>query len=239
MKRLAISVLLALAFCHAAEACPCKEGDLTYSDEEARQCAYFIQTHQFVRPCVEEIRAGEARLRIQVEATEAAKARIAEKSASATVTPDPATPASADDRGLLPLAPPPTPQKKVSAAEKQASAARKRSREERAAAAKAEKAEKDRQLQEIVEQADAEFCGPAPKRSAWDGVYAGLKDAVKSAAHDPDSIDFVGCTDLVKKRPRPCWVTSCRYRGKNALGAKVLATEVFSKTHNGWSSLGE
>lgn len=138
-----------------------------------------------------------------------------------------------------PEAPPPLKPRKISAAEREAVASRKKEREERTAAAKAANTERERQARAAAEEAEATFCGEAPTRSAWDGVYSGLKDAVKSAANDPDSVEFVGCTDLVKKHALACWVTVCRFRAKNAFGAKVLATKAFSKTHLGWSSLGD
>lgn len=236
MRTALAALALAILASRSAEACPCVEGDLTYSDEDARQCAYFIQTHRSVRPCIEQIRAAEARLKHQTEVAEAAQ-RAADKTNGA-VAPDPTPPTGADDRALLPLAPAPPPPRKISAAEKEASAARRKAREERAAATKAEKAEKDRQLQEVAERADARFCGEEPKKRAWSGIYAGLEDAVKGAAHDPDSVEFVACTDIEKKRMMACWVTTCRIRAKNAFGAKVLATKLFSKTHLGWSTLG-
>lgn len=80
MKLAAVSTVVVLASLGgAAGACPCKEGDLVYSDDEARQCASYVSPNQSIRPCIEWVRSEAARIKRQNEEAVAGAARYAEK----------------------------------------------------------------------------------------------------------------------------------------------------------------
>ncbi len=136
-------------------------------------------------------------------------------------------------------APTTAPRRALTAREKEAIAARKRENDEKRTKAKAEKEAKRAAAAEDERQLDEAKCGPSPDRSAWDGIYLGLKDAVKSIAHDPDSVSFQECQPLKRNKAPICWATRCRWRAKNALGALRLTTSVFAKNNNGWAKLGD
>lgn len=121
-------------------------------------------------------------------------------------------------------------------------------RQRRAAVRAAKQAEKVKRAREDAEaekawaeaqaRADEAFCGEPPKRSGWDGIWVGLERSFKKVAHDPDSIEFTSCGDLVKRKRPSCWVTVCSVRGKNMMGNKILADKVFGKAADGWRLLG-
>lgn len=80
-------------------------------------------------------------------------------------------------------------------------------------------------------------CGPLPKPSAWDGIPRGLKRYFERRANDPDSVEFVGCTDVAKNDPPRCWMVTCDVRAKNAFGAKILRRFVFRKNATDWETV--
>lgn len=55
--------------------------------------------------------------------------------------------------------------------------------------------------------------------------YFAVKYYLEKNAHDPDSIQMVGCTNVIKTSVG--WETSCKFRGKNGFGAKVLNVKTF------------
>jgi hypothetical protein len=112
-------------------------------------------------------------------------------------------------------------------------AAKQAEREKRAQEASA--AEEQRAAAQAAE--DDKFCGEAPKRSGWDGIWIGLERAFKAIANDPDSIEFVNCGNLLRRSRPSCWTTSCAVRGKNAFGVKILRDMTFGKAADGWRSL--
>jgi hypothetical protein len=58
-----------------------------------------------------------------------------------------------------------------------------------------------------------------------------VKDYLRSTAHDPDSIEFVGCTNVYKRKDG--WLVGCQYRGKNAFGGKILTANWFRIQRSG------
>lgn len=115
--------------------------------------------------------------------------------------------------------------------------------EDKRAAREAERLKKkqDREAQQHAAEVEAQratdaFCGEIPKRSAWDGIYIGLERIFKDNANDPDSVEFLRCSEA-SGRPMPsCWVLTCDVRAKNMFGAKILRTLRFSKSSRGWSA---
>ncbi|MBK7042985.1 MAG: hypothetical protein IPH50_04370 [Rhodanobacteraceae bacterium] len=103
------------------------------------------------------------------------------------------------------------------------------------ARAKAEQ-EKALEYRQMLEDESEEFAriakaeresklGPKPVQSAWDGSYSEIDRYLKRMAHDPDSIEFVGCSaPLVTDGG---WNIRCEYRGKNAFGALVRNDQWF------------
>jgi hypothetical protein len=79
-------------------------------------------------------------------------------------------------------------------------------------------------------------CGDPPKRSPWDGEIYGLKSALKETAHDPHSIEVSDCSEPVLSE-KSCWVFHCKVRGKNAFGALILRTPVYSKSELGFQEI--
>jgi len=69
-------------------------------------------------------------------------------------------------------------------------------------------------------------CGPAPRKSPWDNSIPVIKNFVKTLANDPDSIEFIGCSDPLLEK-KNCYKTVCAFRGKNIFGGKVLNTKTF------------
>jgi hypothetical protein len=134
-----------------------------------------------------------------------------------------AVPVEAPPEPVPPPPPAPPAPRKVSAAERMRAEERRMAREQR---------EHDAAVAELEEA--ARVCGPAPERSKWDGIYVGLARAYKTVAHDPDSIEFVGCTDAELRSHPACWVFSCDVRGKNMFGARILSTVKFKRNAQGW-----
>ena len=127
---------------------------------------------------------------------------------------------------------------RLTAAERKSIAEKKAVRETKRAEQKAKKEAESKALDQIVEKTTAEYCGDPPVRSAWDGTYSELKRLYKDDADDPDSVDFVGCTEPEKRGPPLCWLIVCRLRENNRFGAKILLTKAFQKNTRGWRDLG-
>lgn len=75
------------------------------------------------------------------------------------------------------------------------------------------------------ELAEKVLFGTIPQQSGWDGSYSEVKSYLRTTAHDPDSIEFVGCTKVFKNDDG--WLVGCQYRGNNAFGARILAANWF------------
>lgn len=95
----------------------------------------------------------------------------------------------------------------------------------------AAKVEKDRVRLENESRREAEAaarqaaCGPSPLQSQWDGSYSAVERFVEASAHDPDSVEILGCSTA--RRTDQCWQTTCQYRARNGFGAKMLYTSTF------------
>jgi len=61
--------------------------------------------------------------------------------------------------------------------------------------------------------------GEPPIKSAWDGSYKPIKNYLDVVMHDPDNLEFVGCTDVYHNKNG--WLIGCVYRGNNAFGGKI------------------
>jgi len=68
--------------------------------------------------------------------------------------------------------------------------------------------------------------GEKPTKNAWDGSYLPVKLYLKQIAHDPDSIDIIGCTDVYEADDG--WLVGCDYRGKNLFGALIKQSNWFT-----------
>jgi hypothetical protein len=215
----------------ARRACPCHIETVEWVDEEAAVCRHEIEEYfrNKALPRSEFVRgAFLADVRFCLMNYRAALAR---QPAAPAPEQQPITVVAAlakDER-----APEPPPLRRPTRAEMEAARARRAERE----AKRIEREAKDRELAAAVAKASEAFCGPAPERRAWNGIYMGLERAFKEIANDPDSIDFVSCTELAKKNPPACWITACDVRGKNIFGAKILRSMAFSKNHLGWRTV--
>lgn len=78
-----------------------------------------------------------------------------------------------------------------------------------------------------------QLCGPTPVVAYVQGEVVGLKASIQRRAHDPDSIEIVGCTTPVLSTDT-CWLFQCSVRGKNALGARVLQTRSYQRSALGF-----
>ena len=65
-------------------------------------------------------------------------------------------------------------------------------------------------------------CGETPPPTATTKLMLSL--TFKQAAHDPDSIDVVGCESEHIKTRKQCWQTKCAIRGRNTFGASRVNT---------------
>jgi hypothetical protein len=244
----AASVLLLMARMAAAQVwppvssygCPCKEGDLEFTNEEASECSGLVialsQTRKrlaqnpgapnYVPNMVAALRRCIERQRVHTPSDHVSTPDPVQPTPAAEPQADPAP-----DSVTVTIYPPP---KKPTEADRKAAAARKLARETK----RAEQEAKKQEVAALVQRVSDEFCGPAPERRAWNGIYRGLEDAFKEVANDPDSVDFSECTDLIRKGPPTCWVTACRVRAKNGFGARILKTIVFGKSHLGWREFG-
>lgn len=73
---------------------------------------------------------------------------------------------------------------------------------------------------------EKEFYGKKPIQSSWDGSYYSVKNYLKSTMHNPDSLDFKGCTEVFKQDTG--WLVGYQFRGDNAFGTKVLNAKWFT-----------
>lgn len=93
----------------------------------------------------------------------------------------------------------------------------------RRVAAQARKLKADARRAEAQEKKWAlirELCGERP-----DGTHWAVRQYLKQVAHDPSSIQIVGCRE--PELTDSCWQLDCQYRGKNSFGALVLNTTRF------------
>jgi hypothetical protein len=139
--------------------------------------------------------------------------------------------------GILWVAPPDPPPSKLTASERKTAAKAKADREAKRAAIRTAKDAREKEIAAAVTAAKDSMCGPAPKISGWDDLPVGLKSYFKDMANDPDSVEFLACTEPALRNPPLCWATACRVRAKNGFGAKVLRNMVFGKNHLGWSTI--
>lgn len=72
--------------------------------------------------------------------------------------------------------------------------------------------------------------GPKPVASPWDGAYYEVERYLKRVLHDPDSLDFDGCTLPVQVDQG--WRVTCDYRARNGFGALRRESGVFVIRHN-------
>lgn len=70
--------------------------------------------------------------------------------------------------------------------------------------------------------------GPFPERNP-NGIYYAVLRYLRTAMHDPDSLDMEGCTNVYQGKNG--WLVGCIYRGKNAFGAKVRNANWFTIRH--------
>lgn len=72
--------------------------------------------------------------------------------------------------------------------------------------------------------------GQEPKPSPWDGSYRTVNKYLEQVAHDPDSIEIKGCTNVIRNSDKG-WQVRCNYYGKNAYGGKIQNSTVFFIQH--------
>lgn len=72
--------------------------------------------------------------------------------------------------------------------------------------------------------------GPEPKFNELWGYYPEVKTYLRNVAHDPSSIDFDGCSPVMKV-PRLGYRVRCDYRAKNGYGALVKESRMFTIRH--------
>jgi len=79
---------------------------------------------------------------------------------------------------------------------------------------------------EAKEAAEKIFYGIKPTQSGWDGSYTAVKRHLKTTMHNPDSLEFKGCTEVFKQKEG--WLVGCQFRGTNGFGAMVLNSKWFT-----------
>ncbi len=67
--------------------------------------------------------------------------------------------------------------------------------------------------------------GPMPRKSALNGTYRDVTLYLRAAANDPGSIDVDSCTDVYYIDAG--WLVGCDYRGANAFGGPIRASNWF------------
>ena len=67
--------------------------------------------------------------------------------------------------------------------------------------------------------------GPIPRASEWDGTYREVKDYLRQVANDPDRLKIDACTPVYHVETG--WLVGCDYRGANAFGGMVRASNWF------------
>jgi hypothetical protein len=76
----------------------------------------------------------------------------------------------------------------------------------------------ERAVRERAEaQAYRRLCGSRPTRSNWDHGFGVIERTLRSAAHDPGSIDVENCSYPTMSDDN-CWQTDCSVRGNNPFG---------------------
>lgn len=84
--------------------------------------------------------------------------------------------------------------------------------------------ELEKQFSKEIALEDKQF-GPRPVKNIGDESYLEVKLYLKQAMNDPSSLEMIGCSDV--NRSGNGWEVTCKYRGKNAFGAKVINTTLF------------
>lgn len=72
--------------------------------------------------------------------------------------------------------------------------------------------------------------GQPPTKGSWDGSYRVVTQYLRDIANDPGSIDVDACTDVYHV-PRG-WLVGCDYRGANAFGGLIRASNWFIIQHD-------
>ena len=88
----------------------------------------------------------------------------------------------------------------------------------------AEEAQRRKAYQERV----AQF-GKPPRQSGWDGSYLAVSEYLRYVANDPDSIEFIGCTEV--NYHSDGWLVGCNYRGRNGFGGLIRQSNWFTIRH--------
>jgi hypothetical protein len=101
----------------------------------------------------------------------------------------------------------------------------------RAEQAQADKEKREEDARQAAAAALKETCGEVPLVSAWDGSIPIVERHLRSSAHDPDSIEVSECTTPVLN-DAVCWVSTCKVRGNNAFGGKILQIMRFAMTND-------
>lgn len=96
--------------------------------------------------------------------------------------------------------------------------------DEEKARQRAEKAQRRKAYQEGV----AQF-GKPPTQSGWDGSYLPVSEYLSYVANDPDSIEFIGCTEV--NYHDDGWLVGCNYRGRNGFGGLIRQSNWFTIRH--------
>jgi hypothetical protein len=72
--------------------------------------------------------------------------------------------------------------------------------------------------------------GARPTPSAWDGTYRVVTSYLREIANDPGSIDVDSCTEVYHVEDG--WLVGCDYRGANAFGGMIRASNWFIIRHD-------
>lgn len=83
-------------------------------------------------------------------------------------------------------------------------------------AARKERAAKEASAEAAARAERLAYFGEKPVGSAWDGSYRVVKDYLKSAARDPDSVEIDSCTGVLEAQEG--WVVGCDWRARNGFG---------------------
>jgi hypothetical protein len=103
--------------------------------------------------------------------------------------------------------------------------------EEKRYRSKLERYEAQKRREDADAQKEVAAFGEPPTQSDWDGSYRSVKDFLKRAANDPDSIKIDTCTRVYKAKGEG-WLVGCDFRGKNAFGALVRQSKWFVIRHD-------
>ena len=75
------------------------------------------------------------------------------------------------------------------------------------------------------------IAGSAPRLDKWDGSYFEVKKHLRRTMHDPDSLEWVGCTKVFWEKDVKAYLVGCTFRGSNAFGAKIKNSKWFLIRH--------